>query len=70
LELLIHPILDQLTQLGLAGMAQAFAELEASGEGASLTHADWLGLLLIDAGLGHDLARPVILRHLGSPKQI
>ena len=66
--MLIHPILDQLTQLGLAGMAQA--ELEASGEGASLTHADWLGLLLIDAGLGHDLARPVILRHLGSPKQI
>src|SRR5580658_4396251 len=27
-------------------MAQAFAELEASGEGASLTHADWLGLLV------------------------
>jgi IstB-like ATP binding protein len=44
--LLIHPILDQLTQLGLAGMAQAFAELEASGEGATLTHANWLGLLL------------------------
>jgi DNA replication protein DnaC len=46
LELLTHPILDQLTQLGLAGMAQAFAEVEASGEGATLTHADWLGLLL------------------------
>jgi DNA replication protein DnaC len=46
LELLIHPMLDQLAQLGLAGMAQAFAELEASGEGATLTHADWLGLLL------------------------
>jgi DNA replication protein DnaC len=46
LELLIHPILDQLNQLGLTGMAQAFAELEASGEGATLTHADWLGLLL------------------------
>jgi DNA replication protein DnaC len=39
-------MLDQLTQLGLAGMAQAFAELEASGEGATLTHADWLGLLI------------------------
>jgi DNA replication protein DnaC len=44
--LLTHPILDQLAQLGLQGMAQAFAELEASGEGTTLTHADWLGLLL------------------------
>ena len=39
-------MLDQLTQLGLSGMAQAFTELETSGEGAPLTHADWLGLLL------------------------
>jgi DNA replication protein DnaC len=46
LELLIHPMLDQLSQLGLAGMAQAFVDLEASGEGATLTHVDWLGLLL------------------------
>jgi hypothetical protein len=44
--LLTHPMLDQLHQLGLSGMAQAFAELEASGEGATLTHADWLGLLV------------------------
>jgi hypothetical protein len=29
--LLFHPILDQLTRLELAGMAQAFAELEAYG---------------------------------------
>src|ERR1700749_4223302 len=39
-------MLDQLTRLGLAGMAQAFTELETSGEGATLTHADWLGLLI------------------------
>jgi hypothetical protein len=26
--LLTHPMLDQLTQLGLSGMAQAFTELE------------------------------------------
>jgi DNA replication protein DnaC len=39
-------MLDQLHQLGLSGMAQAFAELEAFGEGATLTHADWLGLLV------------------------
>ena len=44
--MLTHPMLDQLAKLGLSGMAQAFAELEASGEGATLTHADWLGLLV------------------------
>src|SRR6201988_5564268 len=38
-------MLDQLTQLGLVGMAQAFAELETSDEGETLTHADWLGRL-------------------------
>ena len=35
-------MLDQLGQLGLSGMAQAFAEVEASDETAALTHADWL----------------------------
>ena len=44
--MLTHPMLDQFAKLGLSGMAQAFAELEASGEGATLTHADWLGLLV------------------------
>src|SRR3954467_14827961 len=39
-------MLDQLAKLGLSGMAQAFAEIEASGEGSTLTHSDWLGLLL------------------------
>jgi hypothetical protein len=38
--LLTHPTLDQLDQLGLSGMAQAFSELEASGEAATLSHAD------------------------------
>jgi DNA replication protein DnaC len=33
-------------------MAQAFAELEASSEGATLTHADWLGLL-VDREMTH-----------------
>src|ERR1700750_1639393 len=50
--MLPHPILDQLSQLGLSGMAQSFAELEASGETAALTHADWLGLL-VDRELTH-----------------
>ena len=44
--MLTHPMLDQLTRLGLSGMAQAFTELETSGEGATLTHADWLALLV------------------------
>src|SRR5207237_995452 len=44
MPLLTHPMLDQLGQLGLSGMAQAFAELEASDETATITHADWLGL--------------------------
>jgi DNA replication protein DnaC len=39
-------MLDQLNQLGLPGMAQAFIELEACGDAATLSHADWLGLLL------------------------
>ena len=39
--MLTHPMLDQLGQLGLSGMAQAFTELEASDETATLTHADW-----------------------------
>jgi DNA replication protein DnaC len=45
-------MLDQLGQLGLSGMAQAFAELEASDETATLTHADWLGFL-VDRELTH-----------------
>ena len=44
--MLTHPMLDQLTHLGLSGMAQAFTELETSGDSATLTHADWLGLLV------------------------
>jgi DNA replication protein DnaC len=52
MEVLTHPIFDQLAQLGLTGMAQAFAEIEASGEGTTLTHADWLGLL-VDREITH-----------------
>jgi len=46
MELFTHPTLDQLHQLGLAGMARAFAELEANPTSATLSHAEWLGLLL------------------------
>jgi DNA replication protein DnaC len=44
--LLIHPTLEQLRQLGLAGMARAFEELADNARGAELDHAEWLGLLL------------------------
>ena len=41
-----RPTLDQLQQLGLQGMAKAFAELEANPNTAGLSHAEWLALLL------------------------
>jgi DNA replication protein DnaC len=44
--LLTHPTLDLLHQLGLNGMAKAFGEIEASAETTTLTHPEWLGLLL------------------------
>ena len=44
--MLKHPTLNQLNELGLAGMAKGFAELAANDEAASLGHAEWLGLLL------------------------
>ena len=44
--MLTHPTLDQLQQLGLAGMARAFTELEANPSSAELSHTEWLALLL------------------------
>src|SRR5215211_3663294 len=46
MELFTHPTLDQLHQLGLAGMARALAEFEANPTSAALSHAEWLALLL------------------------
>ena len=40
--MLTHPTLDQLHQLGLLGMAKAFADVETSGEAAALAHPEWL----------------------------
>jgi hypothetical protein len=44
--MLTHPTVEQLHQLGLTGMARAFAELEANPTSTALSHAEWLGLLL------------------------
>jgi DNA replication protein DnaC len=46
LIVLTHPTIDQMHQLGLAGMARAFAELEADPQSDDLSHAEWLALLL------------------------
>ncbi len=59
--MLTHPMLDQLAKLGLSGMAQAFTELDASAEGASLTHADWLGLL-VDREVTHRRDKRLVAR--------
>ena len=44
--MLIHPTLDQMHRLGLAGMARAFTQLDADPHASELNHAEWLGLLL------------------------
>jgi hypothetical protein len=44
--LLTHPTLDQLHGLGLQGMAKAFTELDKHGDAGTLSHAEWLALLL------------------------
>ena len=44
--MLKHPTFDQLKALKLDGMAEAFNELETQDGSASLSHAEWLGLLI------------------------
>jgi hypothetical protein len=44
--LLTHPTLDLLADLGLHGMAKGFRDLTDNPEGAAMSHAEWLGILL------------------------
>jgi len=44
--MLDHPTHEQLRQLKLDGMADAFAELQTQDKAADLSHAEWLGLLI------------------------
>ena len=44
--MLTHPTLEQLRQLKLDGMADAFAEMNKQDDTANLSHAEWLGLLV------------------------
>ena len=45
-NMLTHPTLDQLQALGLQGMAKAFVELDRHDDASTLSHAEWLALLL------------------------
>ncbi len=44
--MLNHPTIEQLHELGLQGLAKGFQHLQANPEADSLSHAEWLGLLL------------------------
>ena len=44
--MLIHPTVNLLNELGLAGMASGLQRLDAQPEARALDHAEWLGLLL------------------------
>lgn len=44
--MLDHPTHEQLRQLKLDGMADAFAELQTQDQAGDLSHAEWLGLLI------------------------
>ena len=44
--MLTHPTIDQLRELKLDGMADAFAELQQQDAARDLGHAEWLALLL------------------------
>jgi DNA replication protein DnaC len=44
--MLTHPTLDQLSALGLHGMAKGFKDLAHNPEVRGLDHPEWLGLLL------------------------
>lgn len=44
--MLSHPTFDQLGELGLHGMAKGLRALQANRDAGSLTHEEWLGVLL------------------------
>lgn len=74
--MLTHPTLDQLSAMGMHGMAKAFAELAERDDVDTLTHGEWLALLLErESSYRHDrrLAarlRYARLRHMAAPEDI
>lgn len=74
--MLTHPTLDNLSALGLHGMAKAFVELAERDDADQLTHHEWLALLLEretthrqDRRLAARL-RYARLRHMAAPEDI
>ena len=71
-HMLNHPTLDQLKTLKLDGMAEAFTELETQDGTVSLSHAEWLGLLVDRETSSRDTKRfesrmrTAKLRHVGA----
>jgi DNA replication protein DnaC len=74
--MLKHPTLDLLGQLGLAGMAKAFAEMATNDDAASLSHAEWLALLLDHEATDRNNRRLALrlrhakLRHRAVPEDV
>ena len=56
--MLNHPTLDQLKDLKLSGMADAFVEMQAQDQAADLGHAEWLALLLDREAANRSSASP------------
>ncbi|MGQ0533297.1 MAG: IS21-like element helper ATPase IstB [Caulobacteraceae bacterium] len=74
--MLTHPTLEKLSSLGLHGMAKAFSELAERDDVETLTHGEWLALLLEreetqrhDRRL-HARLRYARLRHVAAPEDI
>lgn len=62
--MLIHPTVDPLVKLSLAGMARAFSELQDNASAAGLGHAEWLALLLDREATERSNRQPIArLRH-------
>ena len=74
--MLTHPTMDQLSAIGMHSMAKAFAELAERDDVDTLTHGEWLALLLErELSFRHDrrLAarlRYARLRHMAAPEDI
>jgi DNA replication protein DnaC len=74
--MLKHPTLELLDKLGLAGMAKAFADLAANDEATSLSHAEWLALLLDHEATWRNDRRLALrlrqarLRHHAAPEDV
>jgi DNA replication protein DnaC len=74
--LLTHPTFDQLNAMGLYGMAKAFQDMATNPDADSLSHAEWLAMLLDrELALRHDRRlsarlRYAKLRHQAAPEDI